>query len=244
MKKVFVLSFVTFCFGFTGLVLWAGSASADPPGCAPVANNLATCQGNLNVCEDDLNACEAQPPAPVPQTGQTTCWDSSGTMIDCAGTGQDGDIQAGVVPPDPRFTDNGDGTITDNLTHLVWLKDANCLSGRRTWQQALDFANGLYDGCTNCGGTNNDCGLTDGSAEGDWRLPNRNELTSLLDLENFNPALPAGHPFMNFQSDDYWSSTTIANTPEAWSVYFVSGDVDYINKSFNFGFVLPVRGGS
>jgi hypothetical protein len=51
--------------------------------------------------------------APVPQTGQTLCVDQSGS-INCAGTGQDGDLQAGVALPQPRFTDNGDGTVTDN----------------------------------------------------------------------------------------------------------------------------------
>src|SRR4030065_25911 len=49
----------------------------------------------------------------LPQTGQTKCYDTAGTEIACAGTGQDGEIQAGVAWPDPRFQDNGDGMITD-----------------------------------------------------------------------------------------------------------------------------------
>ncbi len=68
-----------------------------------------------------------------------------------------------------RYTDNGDGTITDNLTGLIWLQDANCL-GAQTWADALSKANGLADG---------QCGLTDGSRAGNWRLPNINELSSL-----------------------------------------------------------------
>jgi len=71
----------------------------------------------------------------LPATGQTGCWDSSGGSITCADTGQDGDIQAGVALPDPRFTDNGDGTVTDNLTGLIWLINANCF-GEQTWTQA------------------------------------------------------------------------------------------------------------
>ena len=54
----------------------------------------------------------------LPQTGQTKCYDiydTAGTEITCAGTGQDGEIRAGVSWPSPRFQDNGDGTITDNL---------------------------------------------------------------------------------------------------------------------------------
>jgi hypothetical protein len=216
MIKVFLLLFVSLCFGFVGLVLWAGPAHAQPPGCAVVANQLG-------MCEDNLAACEAQPPAAVPQTGQTTSY----------AAGDDGDVQAGVVPPVPRFMDNEDGTITDNLTGLIWLKNANCF-GIKTWAQALTDANTLNSG---------DCGLTDGSAEGDWYLPNRNQLTSLLDLGNFDPALPTGHPFVNFQSR-YWSSTTlVSSTNFAWSVDFVIGLVDFLGKTTSLP-VLPVRGGS
>ena len=56
----------------------------------------------------------------LPKTGQTKCYDTNGYQIPCAGNGQDGDIQAGVVWPSPRFAVNGDTTITDNLTgHLI-----------------------------------------------------------------------------------------------------------------------------
>jgi hypothetical protein len=261
MIKVFLLLFVSFCFGFMGLVLWVGSAHALPPplqflqcvadldtctaDLSTCDADLGTCTTDLGVCEADLAACEAQPPAPVPQTGQMTCWNSVGTEIDCAGTGQDGDIQAGVPWPSPRFIDLGDGTIKDNLTGLVWLTDANCLGGSTNWQDALNFANGLYDGCPDCGGQDNDCGLSDGSVEGDWHLPNRNELTSLLDLEKFNPALPTGHPFVNFQSGGFWSSTTNAfGTSDAWLVDFIGGNVVSLGKAGNSFFVLPVRGGS
>ena len=54
----------------------------------------------------------------------------------CKGTGQDGEIQAGVPWPNPRFTDNEDGTVTDHLTGLIWLKNGNPF-GTRNWDQAL-----------------------------------------------------------------------------------------------------------
>ncbi len=57
------------------------------------------------------------PPAPVPKTGQVTTY----------AVGDDGDHMAGIAAPSPRFTDNGNGTVTDNLTGLVWLKDGNCI---------------------------------------------------------------------------------------------------------------------
>ena len=68
----------------------------------------------------------------LPQTGQTKCYDTNGNQIPCAGTGQDGEIQAGVAWPNPRFTDNGNGTVTDNLTGLMWTKDANPVGNSMT----------------------------------------------------------------------------------------------------------------
>ena len=150
-------------------------------------------------------------------------------------TGDDGHYQAGVPVPNSRFTDNGDGTVTDNLTGLTWLKNATCL-GQQTWADALAAANALADG-------NVACGLADGSVAGDWRLPNRNELASLFDLGTRNPALPAGHPFMDV-GVIYWSSTTTAGfTNFAWEVVFTLGDTAPDLKSISH-FVTAVRGGS
>ena len=106
------------------------------------------------------------PSAFVAQTGQTECYDVDGNPIDCSGTGQDGEYLMGAAWPEPRFTDNGDGTITDNLTDLVWLQLVNCF-GPVSWGDALLISNTLNNGA---------CGLSDGSIEGDWRLPNANEL--------------------------------------------------------------------
>ena len=97
-------------------------------------------------------------PAEVPRTGQTTCYNASGTVIDCEDTGQDGALQAGAVWPDPRFSDRGDGTISDNLTGLVWAQNANLPNGFMTWQGALDYVAGMN------AGTYPNLGYTD------WRL--------------------------------------------------------------------------
>jgi hypothetical protein len=148
----------------------------------------------IGVLSDGMETVEVQvlactpaggAPAPVPQTGQTASF----------ATGDDGDLEKGVASPNPRFTvnvnaadDNGagggiagngicdgtescNGTVTDNLTGLIWLKNANCF-GLRTWALALSDVNGLNTG---------ECGLTDGSVAGDWRLPNVRELQSLID---------------------------------------------------------------
>ena len=81
------------------LVCWAGTALAQPfPGGLP--------------------ACQAAAQR-FPATEQTICANSTGQVISCAGTGQDGEIQAGGTL---SYTDNGNGTITDNNTKLVWEK--------------------------------------------------------------------------------------------------------------------------
>jgi hypothetical protein len=136
----------------------------------------------------------------LPKTGQTKCYNSSGAEISCSGTGQDGEIQAGVTWPSPRFSDYG-GTITDELTGLMWTKDANLPNGHRFWQPALDYVNGMNNG------TYPNFGYTD------WRLPNRIELYSLTDFSRYNLALPEGCPFANVQASCYWFSTTMASTP-------------------------------
>ncbi|MBI4689003.1 MAG: DUF1566 domain-containing protein [Nitrospirae bacterium] len=153
----------------------------------------------------------------LPRTGQTTCYDASGNVITCTGTGQDGDIQAGVAWPDPRFSSNADTTITDNLTGLIWTKDAGtptytgssstCTGGTKTWTAAID-----YVACLN---TNNYLGHTD------WRLPNINELESLVNAEQSNSATWLySQGFNNVQSFYYWSSSTYADdTGYAWYVY-------------------------
>jgi hypothetical protein len=178
--------------------------------------------------------CPPDGPAPVEKTGQTTCYSDEAPWeeIDCASTGRDGELQKGIEWPSPRFTDNLDGTVADHLTGLIWLKDANCF-GERTWVVALSDCNGLASG---------QCGLTDGSQAGDWRLPNLRELHSLIDYGTSNPALPAGHPFTNVEIT-YWSSTNNSYYAYVcWHVSLLSGSVSYDNKTDPF-FVLPVRGG-
>jgi len=184
--------------------------------------------------------CPDLPPAPVERTGQTRCYDTDGNEIDCAGTGQDGDLEKGVAWPNPRFTDNENGTVTDNLTGLIWLKNANCFSFR-TWANALSDCNSLANG---------QCELTDGSVAGDWRLPNVKELESLRHFGFHGPAVPntagtgkwsEGQPFIGVQSNVYWSASTFSGyANNVWRVNMYLGTVDGGNKSYAF-YVWPVR---
>jgi hypothetical protein len=171
--------------------------------------------------------------APVAKTGQTESY----------AAGDDGDSDKGMVWPTPRFTDNSNGTVTDNLTGLIWLKNANCPNGEIMWSDALTFANSLYDGWTG-DGSGGDCGLSDGSSASEWRLSNVRELHSLIDFGNHNPALPSGHPFTGVQQNYYWSSTTYAGAAgTAWDVHIYHGYVLSSNKNSTIHYVWPVRGG-
>jgi hypothetical protein len=172
--------------------------------------------------------------APVPKTGQTISY----------GARDDGELEKGVAWPTPRFTNNNNGTVTDGLTGLIWLHNANAFE-MKTWVKALDAASTLESGSIQ--------GLADGSAKGDWRLPNITELLSLMNYRFSSPALSnamgtgqwvAGDPFLNVKSDGYWSSTSTAWAPTTEAVV-VSMNGPYMHtysKGFQ-AYVWCVRGG-
>jgi hypothetical protein len=142
-----------------------------------------------------------------------------------------------------RFVDLGNGTVQDTSTGLIWLKNANCF-GTKAWQDAMDTAASLADG---------QCGLTDGSVAGDWRLPTKEEWEALFDTNYHGPALSnaagtgqwsEGDAFNNVQSYYYWSSTPYeSSTDYAWRVNLSNGYVSYGYKPGS-GYVWPVRGGN
>ncbi len=131
-----------------------------------------------------------------------------------------------------RFIDNGNGTVTDKWTGLIWLKKANCW--HVNWQTALDNAKNL---------ASDECDLDDGSKAGDWRLPNIRELHSLVDFSQDNPSLWSEHPFLKVLNSYYWSATTrVSFTSYAWVVGFNYGYVSSNVKTYTY-YVWPVRGG-
>jgi hypothetical protein len=178
-----------------------------------------------------------------PATGQTTCWSSSGAVIACPGTGQDGDVRAGRRL---RYQDNGNGTITDRVTGLIWEKlsmDGSVHDVKNTYQWHTAFS-------THIDGLN----AAHFAGHHDWRLPNVKELESLIDYETFNPAVASAFN-TNCTSSctvltcsctgryGYWSSSSFANGPSiAWSVSFGFGNVAPGAKSPAL-FVRAVRGG-
>ena len=145
---------------------------------------------------------------------------------------------------DDRWCDNGNGTVTDLTTCLVWLKDASWGGQYAFWVNRMDGMN-AHDRATQL--KNGVGGLTDGSVEGDWRLPTKTELDGLVNGTpplrcKFGPC--ALYAFTGVQSNYYWSSTTHEFFPyHAWSVYMSLGLVYYATKGTNF-YVWPVRSGN
>jgi hypothetical protein len=170
---------------------------------------------------------------------KSTCYDWRGNTIPCDFKRQYAELLFDKPIPDPRFMDNKDGTVTDNLTGLIWLKNTKCFN-MMDWKSAVLAAKSLKDG---------DCGpdpvliLSDGSSAGEWRLPSMNELCILIDFSARNPALPSGHMFSDFPPGYYWSATTLDFHPEiAWIVYMESGTTCYDDIKSHAGHIWPVRG--
>jgi len=159
----------------------------------------------------------------IPKTGQTMTH----------AMGDDGNVQAGVEWPAQRFTDNGDGTVTDNLTGLMWLKDGGCFKNSRG--SALNTIAGL----NNHTGRNTCLGYT--ADYTDWRLPTANELKSLVNYGTPDSAQWLNSEgFANMKSAYYWSATTYPwNAAKAWMVSMYNGTEKLGAK--NNVYMLPVR---
>ena len=140
--------------------------------------------------------------------------------------------------------------MTDNLTGLIWLENADCAPATMNWAAALNFANTLFDGSVAHNG--GDCGLSDDSAEGAWRLPNVRELQSLCTTGCLScrpehggyGQMGRGDPFSGVQSSTYRSSTTYAGYPEdRLAVVMGYGIAATAASSLMVSSVWPVRGG-
>ena len=156
-----------------------------------------------------------------------------------------------------RYQDCGHGTVTDTVTGLIWLKDANCF-GSLDWAAANQAAATLADG---------QCDLSDKSSAGDWRLPTKEEweatvararaipctFPALTDTAGSGCYSSGSQPFKNVQEandvqgGNYWLSTTDSNLPSfAWFVLVGSnGSMSGGPKDGSGGllYVWPVRGG-
>ncbi len=168
-------------------------------------------------------ATQAAPrPSLLPDTGQSACYDGSGNAIACPSPGESMAQDGSYSINSPSIADNGDDTISDNNTGLMWQKEDD--STPRNWARARKHC-------------------TDLSVAGyvDWRLPNIRELRSIVNYGNYGPAIDAAY-FTDTDSSNYWSSTTYAGSKtHAWTVFFSSGHVNVRGKSDN-SYVRCVRG--
>lgn len=154
----------------------------------------------------------------------------------------DGENQNGYKPSEPRFVPLNDGTIVDRLSGLNWLQDANCtLSAGGTWQSAISSVSSVLldpQFFANC------ATYTKEVKDKDWRIPNINELKSLLDYGKASPALSTGQPFNIATDKPFWTSTSSngsANT-NAWAVSFQSGKIIPELSKTDIAYAWPVRG--
>ena len=221
-----LMSAVAFAFGFVGVTTPADAQPVD----------------TISACVGRLGQTRIVPAGTECRSGETlVTWNTSAARA--AGPCFDNSN---------RYVDCGNGTVTDTVTGLIWLKQADCF-GYEDWAAANRRAAGLRDG---------DCSLTDGSSPGDWRLPTHAEwyamvARAVIGLGCFTPSLTndagtgcygvgPGTSITGVQTDyGYWSSTAFeVNPDQAHFVNLNNGDNGSVaGKVITTGRVWPVRGG-
>lgn len=157
----------------------------------------------------------------VPKSGQTTSYRA----------GDDGEYEKGYPKSGGRFVDNGDNTITDKATGLMWIKEPEAIGG--IWASAGNPVQMVWDD------TIDNCNALDYAGHDDWRLPNVKELYSLIDLGRYSPALDP--IFSGSIGTDFFSSTTKADaTANAHTVVFAFGTIGQKAKTSD-AYARPVR---
>lgn len=206
-------------------------------------SDLSPCSSDLATCQNSLTTCTGGPTAKLLRTGQTSCYNGSGTPISCAGTGHDGELQKGLSR---SYTDNGDGTVTDNKTGLMWEKisDDGGIHDKDTtysWTDAIGVKIATLNSASFAGYT-------------DWRLPSSFELQSLVSYGTINPSVASAFnaacvPSCSVSTCSctalwaYWSSTLDAYRSDfAWWVDFSTGAMNSYLWSTEYN-VRGVRGG-
>ena len=150
-------------------------------------------------------------------------------------SGEGNKTEEGAEPLSSRFKDNGDGTVSDPNTGLVWTKDANLPGDTMLFHQALDYIEEMNEG------KHPNLGYAD------WRLPTLHELRSLIDYTKFTSEghiLPDGHPFANIQSLNFNSGTSPSYLSNSDHSLFISLYCRLVghNVITCYGYVWPVRG--
>jgi len=229
---------------------WQSIESKAGAGVCPSEDDQLPIAAFISVATEQLSLALGGGPTPqcpaLPlRTGQTQCDQGAGPAGNCPGSpsGQDGELLYGKQR---HYTDNSDGTITDHATALSWekLSDDSGIHDKDntyTWDDA--FAKVATLNSQNFAGHN------------DWRLPNRFELETLIDLGRANPAIPnifnvaciGGCTVLDCsctRSTNFASSTSYHNNgANTWYVSFFDGNAFFGSKT-NVYYVRAVRGGS
>jgi hypothetical protein len=151
--------------------------------------------GTAIACSTGL-VCERYPPA--------ACFDPNWNEWPIPNS--QADVTAGA-PNLEGYTDNGDGTVTDNVTGLMWQQAVP--TGTYTWAQAVAY-----------------CPTLTIAGHSDWRMPSQIELESIVDFGQSNPSIN-GTYFPSTPSNYFWSSSPLAgSSSSAWLVYFYDGSTD------------------
>jgi hypothetical protein len=253
MNRLVVVAAVFLLVGFLAGRVWhqAPVSAQGQGGGTPSGNGDVNGDGSLNITDPIylLQHLFQGGPAPVPivpkaavlpATGQTKCYDDKGNEISCDSAefpGQDGFYQAGypLPPMADCFVDNGDGTVTDKCTGLMWQKGTPDLNGDGqfgnpdcvTWQAALKY-----------------CEDMELAGHTDWRLPNLQEFESIIRWTFDDASLAVFDSVFEFARSDWtWSSTTLPWKLNDTYLARPGGVMAHENGKDCGHFILAVRGG-
>ncbi len=201
---------------------------------------LATTRAALASTQEKLVQCQQSKASALADTGQNACYGVINQItgefgeVPCtqaACPGQDGSYATGC-PSERRFVDNGNGTVTDTCTGLMWQQNTADVNedGQSTFDDSIQWCNAMIY-CENLSFAGHD----------DWRLPNIRELQSIVDYGRVNPSID---PVFDALSSTYWSSTSnVSHLDLGWYVVFGRGFVYAHGVGGPFYYVRAVRSG-
>ncbi len=171
---------------------------------------------------------------PLPDTGQSICYDLQGHEMTCPEQGEELFGQDGNYwGSQPFFTHDvvgGDEIVIDSNTGLMWQQDTADTNGdaivdeddRLDQQSAVDF-----------------CDSLEFAGHSDWRLPTIFELTTIMNFNHFAPVIDSS--IFSCEADYYWSFTWFAGDLfSAWAVDFNHGADHWYDQEETF-YVRCVR---